>query len=57
VGFLRCCEREPHMFTPQLIRNQFARIERDQREYAADIGETMSSMGELNRESPAAERT
>jgi len=57
----RFVSRVRRMFTPQELRTQLARIEREQREYDADIGEDdeLDEEDELFHDSPAAaaERT
>jgi len=52
----RFVARVRRMFTPEEIRNHLARIEREQREYDAEIeeGDELDEAGELIRESPAA---
>ena len=52
----RFVARVRRMFTPEEIRNHLARIEREKREYDAEIeeGDELEEEGELIRESPAA---
>jgi len=52
----RFVARVRRMFTPEEIQNHLARIEREKREYDAEIeeGDELEEEGELIRESPAA---